>query len=55
MIPELAIRFWYHNPQWYVKAAYQQLTDAQKALLPDVDDSFPYLYDSAKGPMVGTK
>jgi triacylglycerol lipase len=55
MIPELAFRFWYHNPQWYVKAAYQQLSDAQKAMLPDVDDSFPYLYDSAKGPMTGSK
>lgn len=39
----------YHNPQWYVKAAYAQLTDEQKASLPKVDDSYPYLYYGLKG------
>ena len=34
----------YHNPQWYVKAAHAQLSEEQKSYLPDVDDSFPYLY-----------
>ena len=39
----------YHNPQWYVKAAYAQLTEAQKAQLPQVDDSFPYFYYGREG------
>lgn len=39
----------YHNPQWYVKAAYAQLTDEQKAVLPAVDDSYPYLYYGLDG------
>jgi triacylglycerol lipase len=52
---EVPFRFYYHNPQYYVKAAYKQLTEEQKAVLPAVDDSFPYLYGSAKGPMPGTK
>jgi hypothetical protein len=39
----------YHNPQWYVKAAYAQLTDAEKAVLPQVDDSYPYLYYGLEG------
>lgn len=39
----------YHNPQWYVKAAYAQLTAEQKALLPQVDDSYPYLYYGLEG------
>ncbi len=51
----LPFRFYYHNPQYYVKAAYQQLTAEQKAVLPAVDDTYPYLYGSAKGPMPGTK
>jgi len=55
LLVEIPFRFWYHNPQWYVKAAYAQLTAAQRAQLPAVDDSFPYLYDSAKGPMPGSK
>jgi triacylglycerol lipase len=55
LMTELPFRFYYHNPQWYVKAAYEQLTEQQKEVLPDVDDSFPFLYDSAKGPMPGTK
>lgn len=38
----------YHNPQWYVKAAYTQLTADEKAQLPLVDDSYPYLYYSKK-------
>lgn len=54
-MPDLPFRFYYHNPQYYVKAAYKQLTEEQKAVLPAVDDSFPYLYGSAKGPMPGTK
>lgn len=54
-MPDLPFRFYYHNPQYYVKAAYKQLNEAQKAILPAVDDSFPYLYGSAKGPMPGTK
>jgi hypothetical protein len=55
LMTELPFRFWYHNPQWYVKAAYAQLSPEQQALLPAVDDSFPYLYDSAKGPMPETR
>lgn len=39
----------YHNPQWYVKAAHAQLTDEQKKKLPDVDDSYPYLYFGRDG------
>lgn len=39
----------YHNPQWYVKAAYAQLTNDQKAILPKVDDSYPYLYYGLEG------
>ncbi len=34
----------YHSPQWYIKAAYQQLSTIQKKYLPKVDDSYPYLY-----------
>ena len=34
----------YHSPQWYIKAAYQQLNEADKDFLPKVDDSYPYLY-----------
>lgn len=34
----------YHNPQWYVKAAYAQLTEEEKQQVPLVDDSYPYLY-----------
>jgi hypothetical protein len=34
----------YHSPQWYIKAAYQQLSTTQKKYLPKVDDSYPYLY-----------
>lgn len=55
LMTELPFRFYYHNPQWYVKAAYELLSEEQKAVLPGVDDSFPYLYDSAKGPMPGTR
>lgn len=39
----------YHNPQWYVKAAYAQLTEEQKANLPKVDDSYPYFYYGLEG------
>lgn len=39
----------YHNPQWYVKATYAQLTEEQKAVLPAVDDSYPYLYYGLDG------
>lgn len=39
----------YHNPQWYVKAAYQQLNEEEKARLPLVDDSYPYLYFFLEG------
>ncbi len=39
----------YHNPQWYVKATYAQLTNEQKAVLPQVDDSYPYLYYGLDG------
>lgn len=38
----------YHNPQWYVKAAYAQLSEEEKARLPKVDDSYPYLYYGLK-------
>jgi hypothetical protein len=38
----------YHNPQWYVKATYAQLTEEEKAYLPKVDDSYPYLYSGRK-------
>jgi len=38
----------YHNPQWYVKAAYAQLTEEEKEHLPKVDDSYPYLYYGRK-------
>ncbi len=38
----------YHNPQWYVKAAYEQLTEEEKAHLPQIDDSYPYLYYGRK-------
>lgn len=38
----------YHNPQWYVKAAYAQLTEEEKVYLPRVDDSYPYLYFGRK-------
>lgn len=38
----------YHNPQWYVKAAYAQLTEEQKAQLPQIDDSYPYFYYGRK-------
>lgn len=38
----------YHNPQWYVKAAYAQLTEEEKVNLPKVDDSYPYLYYGRK-------
>ncbi len=55
LITELPYRFWYHNPQWYVKAAYAALSEEERAVLPLIDDSFPYLYDSAKGPMPGSK
>ena len=34
----------YHSPQWYVKAAYHQLNETEKKLLPHIDDSYPYLY-----------
>ncbi|MCP4439728.1 MAG: lipase family protein [Aureispira sp.] len=40
--------FHYHNPQWYVKAAYHQLTAEEKKRLPLVDDSYPYLYYTKK-------
>lgn len=38
----------YHNPQWYVKATYAQLTEEEKMYLPKVDDSYPYLYSGRK-------
>jgi len=38
----------YHNPQWYVKATYGQLTEEEKEHLPKVDDSYPYLYSGRK-------
>lgn len=38
----------YHNPQWYVKATYAQLTEEEKEHLPKVDDSYPYLYSGRK-------
>ncbi|BDS15055.1 lipase family protein [Aureispira anguillae] len=38
----------YHNPQWYVKAAYKQLSEEEKEHLPKVDDSYPYLYYGRK-------
>ena len=38
----------YHNPQWYVKATYAQLTEEEKEHLPKVDDSYPYLYTGRK-------
>lgn len=38
----------YHNPQWYVKAAYAQLTAEEKKYLPKIDDSYPYLYYGRK-------
>ena len=34
----------YHSPQWYVKAAYHQLTESEKKRMPNIDDSYPYLY-----------
>jgi triacylglycerol lipase len=34
----------YHSPQWYVKAAYHQLSESEKKLMPHIDDSYPYLY-----------
>jgi len=54
-LPALPIRVWYHNPQFYVKAAYEQLTEEQKKVLPGVDDSFPYLYFGGKSGMPGSK
>lgn len=48
-------KFSYHNPQWYVKAAHEQLSTAERASLPNIDDSWPYLYDDFGGPMPGTK
>lgn len=39
----------YHNPQWYVKAAYAQLTDEEKHHLPQIDDSYPYFYYGLEG------
>ena len=55
LMTAVPFRFYYHNPQWYVEAAYNLLTEDQKAVLPGLDDTFPYLYESAKGPMLGTK
>ncbi len=37
----------FHNSQWYVKAAYAQLTEEEKKRLPSVDDSYPFLYYGA--------
>ncbi|MCH2046709.1 MAG: lipase family protein, partial [Saprospiraceae bacterium] len=38
----------YHNPQWYVKAAYSQLTEEEKKQIPAIDDTYPYLYYNLK-------
>jgi hypothetical protein len=42
-------------PQQNVEAAYNLLTEEQKSVLPALDDTFPYLYESAIRPMLGTK
>lgn len=37
-------KFYHHNTQWYVKGCYQQLSSEQKLVVPNVDDSFPFIY-----------
>ncbi|MGV3766219.1 MAG: lipase family protein [Chitinophagaceae bacterium] len=37
-----------HNPQWMLRGIYKLLSATEKARLPSIDDSFPFLY--AKGP-----
>ncbi len=49
LIPQRSIKTHFHNPQWYVKAAYEQLSKEVRTLLPDVDDSKPFLYYGKKG------
>ncbi len=48
LMTELKLKMHFHNPQWYVKAAYEQLDEQQKKKLPKVDDSFPFIYYGAK-------
>ncbi len=48
LVTDYKTRMHYHNPQWYVKAAYAQLSEEEKKNLPSVDDSFPFLYYGAK-------
>lgn len=49
LITELGWKFFFHNPQFYVKGAYRQLTDGEKSVLPNIDDTYPYLYDTGPG------
>lgn len=38
-----------HNPQYYVKKAYENMTSGQKAIMPAFKDSYPYVYPSVAG------
>ena len=38
-----------HNPQYYVKKAFENMTASQKSILPAFVDSFPYVYPSVVG------
>ncbi len=49
LVIELPIAPHFHNPPWYVKAAHAQLSEPHKLLLPDVQDSFPYIYIGKPG------
>lgn len=51
LITNLPSKFFYHNTQWYVYGTYGLIPNELKSELPNVDDSFPFIYygwDKAK-------
>lgn len=46
LVTELGWKFFHHNPQFYNKGLYKRLSASEKAKLPVLDDSFPYMYPS---------
>lgn len=41
--------FGQHNPQYYVKKAFENMTTEQKGLLPGFQDTYPYVYPAVPG------
>ena len=44
LITDLPTKLFYHNTQWYVYATYNLTPKHLKSELPEVDDSFPFIY-----------